>query len=54
MRLIKYLNENFKYLIEAFIIYILFFLFRVFGIELSRKFSSFLLIKIGFFFRKKK
>ena len=30
----------FKYLIEAFIIYLLFFLFRVFGIKFSRKFSS--------------
>ena len=44
----------FKYLIEAFIIYLLFFLFRVFGIEFSRKFSSFLLSKFGFFFRRKK
>ena len=44
----------FKYLIEAFIIYLLFLLFRVFGLEFSRKFSSFLLSKLGFFFRKKK
>ena len=44
----------FKYLIEAFIIYLLFLLFRVFGIEFSRKFSSFLLSKLGFFFRRKK
>ena len=44
----------FKYLIEAFIIYLLFFLFRVFGIEFSRKFSSYLLCKLGFFFRRKK
>ena len=44
----------FKYLIEAFIIYLLFLLFRVFGIEFSRKFSSFLLSKFGFFFRRKK
>ena len=44
----------FKYLIEAFIIYLLFFLFRVFGIKFSRKFSSFLLSKFGFFFRRKK
>ena len=44
----------FKYLIEAFIIYLLFFLFRVFGLGFSRKFSSFLLVKLGFFFRRKK
>ena len=43
-----------KYLIEAFFIYTLFFLFRILGIDLSRKFSSFLLIRIGFIFRKKK
>ena len=43
-----------KYLIEGFFIYILFFLFRVLGIDLSRKFSSFLLTRIGFLFRKKK
>ena len=43
-----------KYLIEGFFIYILFFLFRVLGIDLSRKFSSFLLNRIGFLFRKKK
>ncbi len=43
-----------KYFFEALVIYILFFLFRVFGLKLSRKFSSFLLVKIGFIFRKKK
>ena len=42
-----------KYLIEAFFIYILFFLFRILGIDLSRKFSSFLLVRIGVLFRKK-
>ena len=43
----------FKYLIEAFLIYILFFLFKIVGINYGRKVSSFLLSKIGFFFRKK-
>ena len=43
----------FKYLIEAIFIYILFFLFRILGIRLSRKFSSFLLVRFGFLFRKK-
>ena len=43
-----------KYFFEAIVIYILFFLFRVFGIKFSRKFSCFLLVKIGFIFRKKK
>ena len=43
-----------KYFFEALVIYILFFLFRVFGLKLSRKFSSFLLVKIGFIFRKRK
>ena len=44
----------FKYIIEAAFIYVLFFIFRLFGIEFSRKLSSFLLIKIGSLFRKKK
>ena len=44
----------FKYFIEAFFVYLLFFLFRVLGIEFSRKFSSFLLIKLGSLFRRKK
>ena len=43
----------FTYLIEAIFIYILFFLFRILGIRLSRKFSSFLLVRFGFLFRKK-
>ena len=42
-----------KYFFEALVIYILFFLFRIFGLKLSRKFSSFLLVIIGFIFRKK-
>ena len=42
-----------KYLIEAIFIYVLFFLFRILGINLSRKFSSFLLVRFGFLFRKK-
>ena len=42
-----------KYLIEAIFIYVLFFLFRILGIRLSRKFSSFLLVRFGFLFRKK-
>ena len=42
-----------KYLIEAIFIYVLFFLFRILGISLSRKFSSFLLVRFGFLFRKK-
>ena len=43
-----------KYFFEAFVIYLLFFIFRVVGIEISRKFSSILLVKFGFLFRKKK
>ena len=43
----------FKYFIEAIFIYVLFFLFRILGIGLSRKFSSFLLVRFGFLFRKK-
>ncbi len=43
----------FKYLIEAILIYILFFLFKIFGLNYGRKISSFLFLKIGFFFRKK-
>ena len=43
-----------KYFFEALVIYILFFLFRIFGIKFSRKFSCFLVLKIGFIFRKKK
>ena len=43
----------FKYLIEAFFIYLLFFSFRIIGINLSRKISTFIFSKIGFFFRKK-
>ena len=42
-----------KYLIEAIFIYVLFFLFRILGIRLSRKFSSFLLVRFGLLFRKK-
>ena len=42
-----------KYLIEAIFIYVLFFLFRILGIDLSRKFSSFLLVRFGLLFRKK-
>ena len=44
----------FKYLIEAFFIYTLFFLFKIVGLNFSRKISSFLITKIGFLFRKKK
>ena len=44
----------FKYFLEATFIYLLFFFFRLLGIEFSRKFSSFLLIKSGFLFRQKK
>tara|TARA_Y100001970_G_scaffold253279_1_gene327879 strand:- start:6179 stop:7054 length:876 start_codon:yes stop_codon:yes gene_type:complete len=43
-----------KYLIEAIIIYILFFLFKIIGLNLSRKISSAIITKIGFIFRKKK
>ena len=43
-----------KYLIEAFVIYILFFLFKILGLNYGRKISSFLLLKTGFLFRKKK
>ena len=44
----------FKYLIEAIFIYILFFLFKILGLKISRKISSFIFVKIGFFFRNKK
>ena len=43
----------FKYFIEAIFIYVLFFLFRILGIDLSRKFSSFFLVRFGLLFRKK-
>ena len=43
----------FKYLIEAILIYILFFIFKIFGLNYGRKISSFLFLKIGFFFRRK-
>jgi len=43
----------FKYFIEAILIYILFFLFKIFGLNYGRKISSFLFLKIGFLFRKK-
>tara|TARA_B100000586_G_scaffold149261_1_gene108402 strand:- start:694 stop:1569 length:876 start_codon:yes stop_codon:yes gene_type:complete len=43
----------FKYFIEAILIYILFFLFKIFGLNYGRKISSFLFLKIGFFFRRK-
>ena len=42
-----------KYFFEALIIYILFFLFKILGLNLSRKLSSFLMEKLGFIFRKK-
>ncbi len=43
----------FKYLIEAIFIYFLFLLFKIIGLNLSRKISIFLISKIGFIFRKK-
>ena len=43
-----------KYFLEAFFIYLLFFLFKISGLKFSRKFSSFLLLTFGFLFRKKK
>ena len=43
----------FKYLVEAVIIYFLFILFRICGLNIARKISSFLMKKIGFIFRKK-
>ena len=42
-----------KYFFEALIIYILFFLFKILGLNLSRKLSSFLIGKLGYIFRKK-
>ena len=42
-----------KYLIEAILIYILFLLFKIVGIDYGRKISSIFISKIGFFFRKK-
>ena len=44
----------FKYFFEALFIYTLFLLFKILGINLARKFSSFLLVKTGYFFRGKK
>ena len=44
----------FKYIIEALIIYSLLILFKIIGLNFARKLSSSLLVKIGFFFRKKK
>ena len=50
MKILKYV----KYIIEAFFVYLLFFLFKVIGISFARTIGSFLLKKIGFIFRKKK
>ena len=43
-----------KYFIESVFIYFLFFLFKIIGLNYSRKISSFLFLRIGSFFRKKK
>ena len=43
-----------KYFFEAILIYILFLLFRIVGINYARKISSFLLNRLGFLFKKKK
>ena len=43
----------FKYLIEALLIYLLFFLFKILGLNLARRLSVFFMSNIGFFFRKK-
>ena len=43
----------FKYLIEALLIYFLFFLFKILGLNLARRLSVFFISNIGFFFRKK-
>jgi KDO2-lipid IV(A) lauroyltransferase len=43
-----------KYILEAFCIYVLFFLIRILGLNLGRKISGSFFLKIGFFFRSKK
>ena len=43
-----------KYLIEAILIYTLFFLIRILGLNIGRKISTFLFLKIGIFFKSKK
>tara|TARA_A100001011_G_C14278187_1_gene830265 strand:- start:983 stop:1858 length:876 start_codon:yes stop_codon:yes gene_type:complete len=43
----------FKYFIESLFIYLLFLLFKIVGLDFSRKISSFIITKIGFLFRKK-
>ena len=42
-----------KYFIEALFIYFLFILFKIIGLNYSRKISSFLFSKTGLIFRKK-
>jgi len=43
-----------KYIFESIFFYILFFLVRIFGLNIGRKICSFLLLKIGRLFRSKK
>jgi len=44
----------FKYLVEAFFIYLLFLLLKIIGLRFGRKISVLLISNIGFLFRKKK
>ena len=46
--------KTFNYLIQSIIIYLFFILGRTLGMKLSRKFFSFLFLKIGPFFKSKK
>jgi len=46
--------KNFKYFIEAIIIYFLFLIGKILGLNLSRKIFSFIFIKIGPMFRSNK
>ena len=46
-----FILKTFKYLFQAIFIYIFFFIIRIIGLNLSRKFFSFLFVKIGPFFK---
>ena len=42
-----------KYLIEAPLVYFVFFIIKIAGVDLGRKISSYLFLKIGIFFKSK-
>ena len=46
--------KKFKYFIQAIIIFLFFFVFKILGLNISRKISSKIMQKLGVFFRSKK